>query len=120
MASGGLNPGICLDFRFFPVRTEKVAIFNGFQLRFTENPVCQGQNYGQHSYFLTVPNGTVASLRRSCPSRRSPTSDSIIRREVRPTNLLRMHSDIGLRDSCASLLYCVAYISLSILLWMVS
>jgi hypothetical protein len=27
-----------------------------------------------------------------CPSRRSPTSDSIIRREVRPTNLLRASS----------------------------
>ncbi len=38
------------------------------------------------------------------PFRRSPTSDSIIRREVRPTSHLRASStDIGLSDSCSSL-----------------
>ena len=43
---------------------------------------------GQIWPYLEVPRGTLASLRRFCPSRRSPTSDSIIRREVRPTNLI--------------------------------
>ena len=58
---------------------------------------------GLFKHFYVVCMQITSQPTAFCPLRRSPTSDSIIRREVRPTTYLRASSTgIGLIDGCTS------------------